>query len=135
MITREKLQELHQLTHKVQEAKEMASENLKTAQDRFNHVKHKLVREGKEIELTEKILWDEVFYIGRASQAGEILKKQHPEVFRMYEEQEKTAIQLKKFAITELGVNFEALTLSDYLKMTESLFELMLEEKGLIQKK
>jgi hypothetical protein len=118
----------------VNDAKEMASENLKTVQDRFNHRKHKLEREGKEIELTEKTLWDEVFYIGPSSQAGEILKKIHPQVFEMYETQDLAAQELKKFAIVEMGMNFEALTLSDYLKATESLFELMLEERGIHDK-
>lgn len=134
MITREKLNKLHELTKNVSDAKELASENLKTVQDRFNHRKHKLNREGKEVELTEKTLWDEVFYIGPASQAGEILKSIHPQVFEMYAEQDKAATELKKFAITELGMNFESLTLSDYLKATESLFELMLEERGLNKK-
>jgi hypothetical protein len=131
MFTRETLNQLHALTKAVQDAKDYASELLRTAQDRSKHVTHKLEREGKEIELTEKVLWDEVFYLGPASQAGDILRKAHPEVFDAYKKQDTAAQELKKFAIVELGMNMEALTLSDYIKATEGLVELMLAERGL----
>jgi hypothetical protein len=133
MITRDNLNKLHELTNKVQETKEMASENLKTAQDRFGHRTHKMVREGKEIELTEKIMWDEVFYIGPSCESGQVLRGIHPEVFEMYKKQDQAAEELKKFAIVEMGMNMQALTLSDYLKATESLFTLMLEERNIAQ--
>lgn len=129
MITRKTLNELHELTAKVTELKDIASENLKTAQDRFNHRTHKIMREGKEIELTEKVLWDEVFLIGPGGESGQFMKTIHPQVFDLYKKQEEAAEELKKFAIVELGMNMQALTLSDYLKATEGLFALMFEEK------
>lgn len=135
MFTREILNKLHDFTQKIEEAKELASENLRTAQDRFNHVTHKLTREGKEIELTEKVLWDEVFYIGPASQAGQILEKVHPEVFEAYRKQDQLAEDLKKYCITELGIDYTQMKLSDYLKMTEGMFELLLQEHGITSKK
>lgn len=134
MFTREKLDKLHELTKAVNDAKERASELLRIAQDRNNHVKHKVKREGKEVELTEKVLWDEVFYLGTQCEAGAILEKTHPEVFDAYKKQDSTAHELRKYAITELGLDYTQLTLSDYLRATESLFELMLAERGIASK-
>ena len=104
---------------------------LRTAKDRYGDRLQKFEREGKEIEVKENVLWDEVFYLGPISQAGQILSKEHPEVFEAYANQEKTAGDLKKFTILELGVDYTALTLSDYLSMTEQLIELMMAERGL----
>lgn len=131
MITRDIINKLHELNAKLDETKELSSELLRTAQDRFKHRTHKLVREGKEIELTEKVLWEEVFYIGVKSEAGQLLAQHHPEVFEAYREQDKAAIEFKKFAAVELGFDPTRMTLSEYLKITENLFELMLAERGL----
>jgi hypothetical protein len=128
MITRDKLNELNILTKKVNDAKEQASELLRIAQDRFNDKTHKVEREGKTVELTEKTLWDEVFYLGTASQAAKILQKEHPEVFEKYREQDVAALELMKFAKAELGINYKEITLADYLQMTEQLFSLLISE-------
>jgi len=130
-MQRNTLTKLHEITKKVNEAKELTAELLRTAQDRYNDRLHKCDREGRSVELKEKVLWDEVFYLGPNCQAGKILTKEHPEVFNAFAEQEKLAEELKKFCLLELGVDYTALTISDYLKMTEQLFELMLGERGL----
>ena len=128
-FNRETLAKLHELTNTVRETEEIASETLRTAQDRFKDVKHPVEREGKTIELTEKILWDEVFYLGVGCQAAKILKGIHPEVFEAFAKQDEAASELKKFCIVELGVDYTKLTLSDYLVMTEQLVEVMLQER------
>lgn len=129
MFTRENLARLHELTDKVNAAKDEASELLRTAQDRFGHVKHKLTRQGKEVEIKEKTLWDEVFYLGVQSDAGKVLERAHPEVFEAYKRQNETADELKKFCIVEFGLDYTQMTLSGYMKMTESLLTLMLDER------
>lgn len=130
MLTRETLNRLHELTEKNAEAKEHSSDLLKAAQDRAGHRTHKVPRtEGPPVELTEKTMWDEVFYLGTGCESGKELKRLHPEVFQAYAEQDAVATELKKFAALELGLDFTALTLSDYLRMTEALFDLMLEER------
>lgn len=131
MITRDKINTLRELTAKVAECMETASELLRTAQDRHGARVHKITRDGKEIELKEKVLWDEVFYIGRKSQAGQFLEQLHPEVFQAYSAQDQAAAELKKFGVVELGFDPTRLTLSDYLEITEQLFEVMLAERGL----
>lgn len=128
-MTREVLNKLHKLCEQIKESKELSSELLKTAQDRHNMRTHKLMRDGKEVELIEKVLWDEVFYLGPKCQAGEILGKHHPEVFKAYKAQDQVADELRKFCITELGMDYSGMTISDYLRLTEFMFELLLKEK------
>jgi len=128
MISRNEIEKLKSLLKEIQEQKVITSELLRTAQDRFNHVSHKLTRDGKEIELTEKVLWQEVFLLGSGCQAAGILRQAHPEVFEAYDKQEKLAVELKKFTISELGMDYSAMTLADYVNLTEGIFALLMEE-------
>lgn len=129
MITRTQLKTLHKMTREVTEATELVSELIRTAQDRHKNTKHTLDRDGKTIELAESVLWEEVFYLGTGSQAGKILETVHPEVFEAYRKQDAAAIELKKFCMLELGVDFTKLSLSDYLMLTEDLFTMLIDEK------
>ena len=129
MLTRTTLNALHELTANHARIKDKRSEILRTAQDRYGHRVHKVPRPGGEqVEISEKVMWDEVFYLGVACESGKALQKIHPDVFKGYADEQKAADELKKFTVLELGLDFTALTLSDYLKMTEALFHLMLEE-------
>lgn len=128
-ITREKIVQLDALTKVTAEKEEYASELLRTAQDRFNHELVKLEREGKEVELTRKVLWDEVFLLGVGCQAGAILKGLHPEVFEAFAEQERAATELIKYVKTELDIEMKKLTLSDYLNLTVATFDMLQEER------
>lgn len=129
MFTRENLDKLHSLTAEVGRQKEIASEQLKTAQDRNNHVKHKIERDGKKVELTEHTMWTEVFHLGPGVDSGKILAKLYPEVFEAYALQDKAAEEMKKHCVLEFGVDFTAMTISDYLKLTEGMLTLLLSEK------
>lgn len=129
MITREKLHTLQKLTNETTKQSEIISEAIRTAQDRYNHVMEKVERDGEVVEISRKVLWDEVFYMGLGCQAASILKKHHPEVFDAYAAQEKAAAELKAFTVTQLDVDFTKLRLSDYLDLTESMFDLMWSER------
>lgn len=127
MFTRETLNEVQRLTAEIKSTKEHASELLRVAQDRFGHRKHKFTREGKEVEITEKTLWNEVWYL--IPETTKFMRGLHPEVFEAYDKQDAAANELKKFCLLEMGFDFTAMTIGDYLKMTEGLFNLLLEEK------
>jgi hypothetical protein len=129
-MERKQLEQLHILTEQVERQQELASELLRTAQDRHNHEVHKLMRDGAEIELQEKVLWDETFYLGKDCEAGKLLASLHPEVFEAYIKQDDYALELKKFCIMELGVDYSKLSLSDYLRLTEALIDLKISEKN-----
>jgi len=128
-ITQEKLNILYKLDAEIKEITDIASENLRVAKDRASLNVHKLMRDGKEIEVTEKILWDEVFYLGENSEAGNILKKEHPQVFDLYKKQNEKADELRKFCITELGVDYTRMTIAEHIKIIEGMFKMLLNEK------
>jgi len=129
-INRETITQLHTLTGKVTTAEEQASELLRTAQDRFNHVKETFSREGKEITVTRKVLWDEVFYLGAGdNQAANILKEHHPEVFAAYKVQEDAAGELQKFVSMEMAMDMKKMRISDYVALTEAMIDLKLDEE------
>ncbi|RKZ11058.1 hypothetical protein DRQ25_00940 [Candidatus Fermentibacteria bacterium] len=129
-ITREKIDHIHVLMDSIKEASELASELLRTAQDRGNDIKHKMNREGQEIEITEKVMWEEVFYHpnGPSCQSGKILSKKYPELFKAYADQEKLADELNKYCITEIGIDYRKMSLSDYMKITDGIFDLKMKE-------
>lgn len=127
-MTRDTLNKLHELTDAVNEAKELASELLRTAQDRYKHRTHTITRAGNEIQISEHSLWEEVFHLGTQSDSAKILKEFHPEVFDAYQKQEVAAVALRTFCLAELGVDYTQLTLSDYLRVTEELYALMQSE-------
>jgi len=124
------LTKIHELTNAVAEAEKIASEHLRVAQDRYSERKHTLERGGKQVEVEERHLWEEVFQLGKTGDAYEILKREHPVVFDTYALQDKLAAELKAYTATELGVDMAKLTLADYLRLTEELFDLMMTERS-----
>jgi hypothetical protein len=129
-ITRPKILKLKELTENVQTTLDLASELLKTAQDRFGHVKHKVTRGGKTSEVPESALWEEVFQLNPklAQEATTILNKEHPEVFEAFKKQNEAAEELKAFSVTQLGVDHTKMTISAYIEITEGMIALMMDE-------
>jgi len=130
-ITRDTIKELHTLTDKVRTAEATASEILRTAQDRFNHVEETFEREGKEITVKRKVLWDEVFLLGASdNQAAKILQDRHPEVFEAYKVQEDAAGELQKFVTVQMDINMKSMRISDYVALTEAMIDLKMTEQN-----
>lgn len=129
-MQRETIQKLHQLSDEVDNRKEISQEAIKTAQDRYKDREVTIERGGKDVTITEKVLWDELFHLGFESQAGLKLKELHPEVFSNLTAQNAAADELRTFCINELGVDYTQMSLSDYLHITEKLFEVMIDEWG-----
>lgn len=129
MFNAEKLEKLHQLTADVQKYAEIASEQKKTATARTGDRKHKVKRpDGSMSTLTENIMWEEVYLLGENSESGKILTKRYPEVFEAFAKQQQNADELKKFCMLEFGIDYTRMTISDYLKLTEAMFEYLLEK-------
>jgi len=129
-INRQTITELHRLTGLVVTAEATASEILRTAQDRFNHVEETFERDGKEITVKRKVLWDEVFYLGaKDNQAAIILQQHHPEVFEAYKVQEAAAGDLQKFVSMEMDMDMKKMRISDYVTLTEGIIDIKLDER------
>jgi hypothetical protein len=135
-LTRERVNKLHELNDEVIKAESVASEILRTAQDQTGHVEHELDREDpktgetKRIKLSEKILWEEVFYLGGTGHAAaNILRKEHPEVFDAYKTQEDAAKKLQEHVRAEMEIDIKKMRISDYVRLTEAMIDLKLEER------
>jgi hypothetical protein len=129
MITRETIDKVHELTKALEAKKVEASDLLKDAQDRHGSRKQTLSRGGKQQLVEEKELWEEVFHLGPACQAGKILRKEHEAVFAAHDAVKAMADKLKAFCLAELGVDYSQMTVSAYLTLAEGLFSVLLAER------
>lgn len=122
-ITKEKLEKLNNLYSEKEKISHILSELVKTAQDRNGDNEVELEREGKKIKITEKIMWQEVYYGGAKSQSGKILKEKYPEAFEAFEKQTKIDGEISKFVLEEFGFMFNQLDLPTLLKLIEAMIE------------
>ena len=122
-ITKGILEELFEKAKVMDEKREYASELIKTAQDQGGGNPITLKRDGKDIEVTESILWQEVFMLGVDCDAGIALKEKYPAVFEANEEAEKCAQDLNNYVKMHMLFDFRAMTITDYIKLTLSLIE------------
>lgn len=129
-VTRAKLDEIHRLSAELDLARDEASELLRTAQDRHNSDEHELTHHGETKTLSEKLMWEEVFQLGKDCESAAKLKELHPEVFAAYDSSDALAAELKRYAASELGVAPERMTLSAQLRLTEGIVRVLLEETG-----
>jgi len=127
-INKENLSGLYEIYEKLENAKERASELLRTAQDRYSHRTIQLEREGKMIMVTEKVLWQEVFYLGDESQAARELSKKHPEIFAAFAKQNELAAECNKFVMANFGMKAEQLTIGNVFALTEAMCRFILSE-------
>lgn len=63
----------------------------------------KVTRAGKEVEVTEKDLWDEVYNNARTD-AREVLREKYPEAFDRSEEAQKLAEEIQKQLANEFDL-------------------------------
>ena len=123
VITQEILDELFKLYEQLNYYRELHSEQLKTVKDQFGDRHVKLNREGQEVIVKEKALWDEVRILGINTQAGQILKEKYPDVFESFEKSEEYVEQVRMFVFKNMGFNFTQMTLGDYISLTLGLID------------
>lgn len=132
-ITEEKIKGLYEIYDKLNKQKELASELLRTAKDRYSHRKVKVKKEdGTDTTVTEKILWEEVFYLGMGNNRATIeLEKRHPQVFKAYREQEELAKSCNNYVLASFGMESERVTMADIFQITEAMVRYMLSGRDL----
>lgn len=127
-VDQEKINKVHQLYSELDQLKEVASELLRTAQDRFQDNEVEIERGGNLIKVREKDLWEEIFQLGRKCQAGEVLNAQHPEVFEAYDKEAEKALELKQYLIAEFGIDYQKIKVSDIFKLVEAVVDYKLSQ-------
>ena len=123
MTNSEKIKEVYRLNQELQTFLTQESDNYKMALDNKDE-KLKIKRNDKEIEATEGDLWEEVRALGlTANQAVEVLKPKYPLVFEFAQKREEKNQELQNFVLKEFGFNFRAMTIADYIKLTEAVID------------
>lgn len=128
-MNRETLDKIHSLSAEIKRQNEIVSEGIKTAQDRAKETKHTIERNGKEIEISEGDMWREVSELGEVCQSGLKLYELYPEIFEANKKANAAKDDLTKLFVTAFGFGFSAMGISEYLKLTEELFNLLLAER------
>ena len=88
----------------------------------------KVTRAGKEVEVTEKDLWDEVYHQAQTD-AREILKEKHPEAFNLSEEAQTLAEDIQKQLATEFDLPTNRDNLVGFGKLMKFIVKLVDNEK------
>jgi hypothetical protein len=130
MLNRQTVDTIRFKSEDIKKANDQANELLRTAQDRFGNEKITIKGAEGEAEVTERAAWDMVMSNPMfASDYREALQQKRPEVFQAFQAQNKAADDLTAYIKNELGVDMTAMRITDYLTLTEQMFNLLYTEK------
>jgi len=106
----------------------LASELLRTAQDRFGETEMTVERKKggkvKHIQAKQKDLWQEVNELGLKCEAGKALREKHPQVFEAYDEYFKIVQDLNNFVMANLGISgYQKVSLTEIINLAEGISE------------
>ena len=122
-VTTKILKQISKLTVEDERLADLASELLKTAKDQNGEKKHEVTRGGKKVMAEEKHLWTEVMHLGVDCEAGKILAKKHPEVFKAYKKQGENASKMQEFILKNFMVDFKQMKFTDHIKLITGMFD------------
>ena len=110
-------QKLEDFYTKIDELKLQQTELIKLAQVGQQEKKHTL----RNNEVTEEMMWYEVYNLGADCEAGKILRKEYPDVFTVVDELNSLSLELKKYLKEEIGVDSDRMTVLDIVKIVKSV--------------
>ena len=117
-----KFKKLDELYKNKEKYAELVSENIKTLKVRYGERKCKVIRDGKEVLVQEKDLWEEIWQLGTlAIEATKIMKGKYPELFVLVDKDVKVAQDIKFFTLQHFGFDSKAMTLGNYISLTKEL--------------
>ena len=111
------------LSKRFKELEFIISEKVRTAQDQNGAKEIKLKREGKNIKLMERILWDEALRGGSKTQAWQELKKIYPEIFKLVDKKAKVSAELNVFTAKNWGFFWNQMNLSILIDLVKALIK------------
>ncbi|MEQ9135744.1 MAG: hypothetical protein RLO51_11085 [Thalassobaculum sp.] len=86
-------------------------------------------KDGTQQEVTERMLWDEVWTLGPKSDAGEHLRATYPEAFEKSDAVKAKTAELRAFSLGNLGIDSQAIRLSDIVKLVDAMLDYKLNER------
>ncbi len=122
-ITKDKIEKLYKLNDELISLEERANKESVIAKTDAERKRIKIERDGKKIVVSEKTLWDEVYFSGFNCAGGKILRKKYPKVFEYSEEQQKKANELQGFIFSEFGIDYKKMRFSDIIKVVDAMLE------------
>lgn len=126
-ITPEKIAGLQKIYDNLDVLNRNATEAILAAKEFKNNLVLIKRKDGKEDEVREAELWEEIKYLGAVSEGYEVLKRRYPKAFEAGELQKKQAEELNVYCMRELGINPVQLRLIDII----NLFSAMLDSRGI----
>lgn len=123
-ITKEIIQELRDLTTKLNEVQDYINIELPNIKDTHKEDIHKITREGKEQDVKEMFLWEEIFHLGLECEAGQIMANKYPELWTKVKEQEKLVKELEELTLSKIGFNFRQMSLLNLIDLIIGLREI-----------
>ena len=124
---REKIDKIYEFNKRVQELVITESDLYKKAMVNADAL-HKIKRDGKQVEVNEETLFEEIRISGLKSQAGELLKNKYEELFIVAKKREKTDQEMQAYIIEAFGFDFRSMRIAEYLKLTEAVFDAKMSE-------
>jgi hypothetical protein len=132
IITSDKIQKLEDHFEKINYVEVLASDEIKKAQ--LNSAEKKAVikrSNGQEQEVTEKMLWDEVWHLGADCEAGAYLRGKYPKVYELADAQAKAAQELRDYCVAELGIDSQRIKINDVLALTDAMIDYKLSTRSI----
>ena len=123
-ITKEKLDKFFEIYGRYEKAEEEASNELSKA---MMNSKRRIKYKNEFVE--EKVLWDELRYVGANGDAGKMLKEKYKAVFSSAENQDKIGAECMSFCNLEMGIDFTKVRVSDIIRICMGVVNYMLKEK------
>lgn len=133
-ITDKKLEKLYSLTEKVEKSNEEVNVPLLFAKETNKDKVHKITRAGNEIDINEATLWQELYYTGIESEAGEILKGLYPDIFSKLDENHKLGNDLQSFIVNSFGIDPKGIKFSDHVRLIDAMVSFRIKENTLLGK-
>lgn len=120
--TKEIIEKIYRLNDEVKALLEKESEQYIKATDNREEL-ITITRDGKEVEVTEGELWEEIRILGAGCESAKIMKQKYSEVFETAEIREAKNKELHDFIQETLGFSFRQMAIADYMKLTEMLID------------
>ena len=122
-IKKGQIKAYQKLSKRFKELEFIISEQVRTTQDQNGNREVKLKREGKNIKLMERILWDEALRGGSRTQAWQELKNIYPEIFKLVDEKDKVSTELNIFTTKNWGFFWNQMNLSILIDLVKALIK------------
>ncbi|MFA5091706.1 MAG: hypothetical protein WC483_03900 [Candidatus Paceibacterota bacterium] len=129
ILSTQDIVELERLYAELDVIQEAMSDQIKTAQDRYGNDEIEVTRRPdgnteEKITVKQKVLWQETFMLGPGSPAANDLKKLHPKVFELQEEEGRKVNEIHAYEVKIFGFDRTQMSLPNVIRLVRALIDL-----------